>query len=69
MGTRLIFAGPGDGPPPRLPTLTPEQELELAPLRLEYERTLTIMQAAQQAYAEAYGALVVATRKLTGEIE
>jgi hypothetical protein len=64
MSTTLIFADKATG----LPKLTLEQQLELEPLWCEYQRALTALTAAQRAYAEAYGAYVVATRKLTGEI-
>jgi hypothetical protein len=64
MSTRLVFADKSTG----LAKLTPEQDLELEPLRLEYQRALTQLTTAQQEYMEAYGAFVVATRKITGDI-
>jgi hypothetical protein len=66
MTTTLIFANKAGSAPTT--KLTPEQALELEPLWREYQRAWTVLNEAQRAYAEAYGAYVVATRKLTGEI-
>jgi hypothetical protein len=67
MTTRLVFADKSTGLA-ALPKLTPEQDLELEPLRREYERALTQLTTAQHEYMEAYGAFVVATRRITGDI-
>jgi len=48
--------------------LTPEQEATLEPFKLEYQRALTVYESARKDYEEAYGAYVVATRRLLGEI-